>query len=213
MPSKNDPFAGKHREPMIRLAQLIRTLDYRSPDNNWRIGDTTDSTWGIGQSPQSAKNVFNFFRPNYAPPGSEISKKKLVTPEMQIVTETSTISQANFWYKLLNEPQRITKRKYTLVEKGRLRQHNLIDQETPGLSLFLEEEKKMAVNPSSLVERFDTLFSCGQLSKATKESIVESINKLPIDSNDRSARESYKKNRVIGALLMVITNPEYIVLK
>lgn len=201
-------FAGKHREPMIRLVQLIRTLDYRSPDGAWRLGNTNDSSWRLGQGPLGAASVFNFFRPGYTPPGSELAKQGLVAPEMQIVSETSTLVQVNYWYNLLMDPQSSTFRTYNDANGN-----NLNDKKETGLSLFLTEEKKLADQPTALLERFNLLFACGQLSDGVKAAIINSISKISIVDANPAKVESFKQNRVVATLLMVLSNPEYLVLK
>ncbi|NHQ84509.1 DUF1800 domain-containing protein [Iodobacter sp. HSC-16F04] len=201
-------FAGKHREPMIRLVQLIRTLDYRSPDGAWRLGNTTDPGWRLGQGPLGATSVFNFFRPGYAPPGSELAKQGLVAPEMQIVSEISTIVQLNYWYNLLTAPENSTLRTYN-DSNG----NSVNDKKETGLSLFLNEEKALAGQPSALVERFNLLFACGQLSAEVKSAIAASVSKLALSDPNPAKLEVQKQNRVIATLLMVLSNPEYLVLK
>ncbi|MCX7206844.1 MAG: DUF1800 family protein [Proteobacteria bacterium] len=201
-------FAGKHREPMIRLVQLIRTLDYRSPDGAWRLGNTTDPAWRLGQGPLGASSVFNFFRPGYAPPGSELAKQGLLAPEMQIVSEITTIVQLNYLYGLLTAPESNTLRTYN--DSNGASQN---DKKETGLSLFLNEEKTMADQPAALVERFNLLFACGQLSEGVKAAIVASISKLPMSDLNPVKLDIQKQNRVVAALLMVLSNPEYLVLK
>ncbi|WP_164521468.1 DUF1800 domain-containing protein [Iodobacter ciconiae] len=201
-------FAGKHREPMIRLVQLIRTLDYRSPDGVWRLGNTTDPSTRLGQGPLGASSVFNFFRPGYVPPGSELAKQGLVAPEMQIVSEISTIVQLNYLYSLLTAPENSTLRTYN-DSNG----NNQNDRKETGLSLFLHEEKALADQPLLLVERFNLLFVCGQLSEAVKSAIVASVSKLAIGDPNPAKLDIQKQNRVFAALLMILSNPEYLVLK
>jgi uncharacterized protein (DUF1800 family) len=206
--SDGNVFAGKHREPMIRLVQLIRTLDYRSPDGAWRLGNTTDPAWRLGQGPLGASSVFNFFRPGYAPPGSELAKQGLLAPEMQIVSEITTIVQLNYWYGLLTAPENNTLRTYN--DSNGASQN---DKKETGLSLFLNEEKTLAGQPAALVERFNLLFACGQLSEGVKTAIVASVSKLAMSDPNPAKLEIQKQNRVVAALLMVLSNPEYLVLK
>ncbi|AMC35061.1 DUF1800 domain-containing protein [Janthinobacterium sp. B9-8] len=200
--------AGKHREPMIRLAQLIRTLDYKSPDGAWRLGNTNDPAWRIGQVPLGASSVFNFFRPGYAPPGSELAKQGLVAPEMQIVSEISTIVLINYLYNLLIDSRSSTLRTYNDANGT-----SQSDIKETGLSLFLDDENALADRPDALLERFNILFACGQLSAGVKTAIINSISKLPISDPNPVRVNVLKQNRVIAMLLMVLSNPEYLVLK
>jgi len=48
----------------------------------------------LGQAPLQSPSVFNFFRPDYAPPG-EISQAGLVAPEMQITNDLTAALTTN----------------------------------------------------------------------------------------------------------------------
>ncbi len=96
---------GKLREPVLLLSHLLRALPqssstYTAGQGNgtvayYRIGDTSDPSTGIGQTPMRAPSVFNFFRPGYRPPQTQIGAAGLVSPEMQITSETTVLQYAN----------------------------------------------------------------------------------------------------------------------
>jgi len=96
---------GKLREPVLRVTHLLRAIpntsaSYASALANgtlpfYRVGDTSDPSTGIGQSPMRAPSVFNFFRPGYRPPQTQIADAGLVAPEMQIISEASALFYAN----------------------------------------------------------------------------------------------------------------------
>jgi hypothetical protein len=56
-----------------------------------RMGDLTNT---IGQSPQKAPSVFNWFLPDYVPPGN-MAKAGLFAPELQIDTESVLVNRVN----------------------------------------------------------------------------------------------------------------------
>lgn len=113
----NNVGFGKLKEPLMRMAQLLRSLDggsklllsslsqYGYPAtqlDNFPAGTSllrarnTDSA--LAQTPQSAPSVFNWFLPDYSP-GDAIGEAGLVAPEMQIVSESTTFRTINyFWY-------------------------------------------------------------------------------------------------------------------
>lgn len=92
---------GKVREPILRLAHLLRSLpqtsdNYLSQGTVYLSNDTDDAGTQLGQTPMHSPSVFNFYRPGYTPPQSSIASASLVAPEMQLSTETSTLGYANF---------------------------------------------------------------------------------------------------------------------
>lgn len=58
----------------------------------YRFGDTTAS---LGQSPQRAPSVFNWFLPDYTVPGA-LAQAGLFAPELQISTESSEVARINY---------------------------------------------------------------------------------------------------------------------
>lgn len=104
-PATNLSTYGKLREPVLLLTHLLRALPqssntYKAGQSNgtvayYRMGDTNDPSTGIGQTPMRAPSVFNFFRPGYRPPQTQIANAGLVAPEMQITSETRVLQYAN----------------------------------------------------------------------------------------------------------------------
>ncbi len=60
----------------------------------YRFGDLTGN---IGQSPQRAPSVFNWFLPDFVVPGP-MAEAGLFAPELQINTEASVVAKANMFY-------------------------------------------------------------------------------------------------------------------
>lgn len=102
-PDKVEPAAGavnvltdgKLREPVLRLLQWLRLSRATSTDGQWNVPDLSGSDM-IGQAPLRAPSVFNFFRPGYVPPNSEVARLGLVAPEFQVTNESTVIGYANF---------------------------------------------------------------------------------------------------------------------
>lgn len=90
------PNAGKVREPVLRLANWMRAFHARSSSGKFDMGSMDDPLWGLAQTPMRSPSVFNFFRPEFVPPGSAIATANLVAPEMQITDETSVTGYLNF---------------------------------------------------------------------------------------------------------------------
>jgi uncharacterized protein (DUF1800 family) len=151
--------AGKLREPVIRLAQWARTFKAVSASGKWAVGDTTNPSLKLGQSPLRSPTVFNFFSPGFVPPNNVLGNPALVAPELQITTEATVIGYANFLQTVING--------------------QLADL-TPDYSI----ETAMASNPANLFNRLNTLLAGGQLSSATATLIQNAINTIPITSTN-----------------------------
>lgn len=86
---------GKEREPILKYGALLRAFSAAAPSGKYRIWYLDDPIWGLGQNPTRAPSVFNFYPPDYAPPG-EIAQAGLVAPEMKLSTETQIIGSTNY---------------------------------------------------------------------------------------------------------------------
>jgi uncharacterized protein (DUF1800 family) len=90
---------GKLREPVLRATALWRGLDTPpgQPQTGSNIGNIQSSLGftnsDFGQRPYSAVTVFNFYEPDYQPPGA-IANANLYSPEFQILNE-STVTRMN----------------------------------------------------------------------------------------------------------------------
>jgi uncharacterized protein (DUF1800 family) len=95
-PMAQDTTRGKLREPIVRFVQWARTFGATSPTGLWNIGDLSDPSTRIGQSPLRSPSVFNFFRPGYVPPNSPLGTQGVNAPEFQITNESSVVAWANY---------------------------------------------------------------------------------------------------------------------
>jgi len=89
---------GKVREPILRFAAWARAFNATSPSDAWAIGNTTDPSTRLGQSPLRSPSVFNFFRPGYVP-----SALGVVAPEFQIVNESSVVGYVNYMQNAISK--------------------------------------------------------------------------------------------------------------
>jgi uncharacterized protein (DUF1800 family) len=148
------PTFGKLRAPVNRLTAWARGFGAASPADAWNIGDTSSPATRLGQSTGRSPSVFNFFRPGYTPPNTEIAAQGLVGPEFQITSETSTTGYVNYMIGLVRNGTGDVKPDYL-----------------PLLAL---------VNtPQALVDEVNLILAAGQISAATLATIrgaVESIS-------------------------------------
>ncbi len=92
--------SGKLSEPMIRLSRLMRAFG-KAPSSNppllgrYLMWNAIDE---IGQWPMQAPTVFNFFKPDYSPPGPVLAAG-IVSPEFEITTELTATDTANYLFE------------------------------------------------------------------------------------------------------------------
>ncbi len=88
--------AGKLREPMLRFIQWGRTFGMATPTGAWAMGDASNASTRLGQSPLHSPSVFNFFRPGYVPPNSTMATQGITAPEFQLCNEVTVGGYLNF---------------------------------------------------------------------------------------------------------------------
>lgn len=184
----NSQVFGKVREPILRFVQWARTFRSYDESGKWDFNSFGDSSRQLGQSPLRSPSVFNFFRPGYVPPNSDLARMNtpdravpLVAPELQIIDETSVAGYTNFMVQML---------------RGGIEDK---------LTTFYTRELAVSRDASALVARLDLLFTGSQLRESTRTAIVETIDSMRKDS------EADRFNRVRAAIILVMTSPDYLV--
>jgi uncharacterized protein (DUF1800 family) len=191
----SDPLWGKLREPIVRYANFLRAFDVKSASGKYPITNLEDPVRSLGQNPQKAPSVFNWFTPTYSPPG-DISNKGLVAPEFSITDETTTTGYANF---IVNKAERETN----------WWKNNVINNPastTDYLGADYTAEMLLASTPVALVDRLNLLLAAGRMSGATRQAIIDAISTVPASKNSGF-------NRVAGAVALTMVSPEFIVQK
>lgn len=183
----DDPGAGRLREPYLRWVRLVRSLEANSENESYLIPD-----WGhlqeMGQRVMSSNSVFNFFLPDYQPPG-ELADAGLVGPEFQILTATTALSSQNIFGGAL------------------MWGFGLWDDERPGdqMGFGLEEEVALleAGDLEGVIERLDTLLCHGTLTEGSKQVMREAY----------AQRAGWFDSRLSAAMLVriVLLSPEFAV--
>lgn len=152
--SLGDPQFGKIREPALRFGQWLRAFDVKASDNTWSIWNLQDVVKSLGQNPLRAPSVFNWFRPDYSPPGA-MQAGGLVAPELQITHETTLTGYTNF----IN----------SAVANG-----------LPDIKIDYTRYTMMADRPSVLLDALSLPLTSGQLTPATRLAIQSAIEATPM---------------------------------
>lgn len=173
--SLEDPEHGRLREPILRVLRLLRTFrpSGRPALQFQGIG------YLLGQYPMNAPSVFNFFQPDFAPPG-EIRNRTLVAPEFQISTGSTAIGWANVALYLA------AARSVEDERNGRQR------------PLRMRKELKLARDPEALIDQLDLLLTAGALSDPARATISNTISTF-----------EEPELRLIYALYLFLISPDW----
>ena len=192
---------GKVKEPMLRLTQVWRAFAAEGQAVATAAGPTTRALLrnrGAGpemaQTVMSSPSVFNFYRPNYQPPG-DFRRLGLVAPELQILNEATAMSTYNHWH-------------------GRLFQMDKDDTSIPAtvnsatfytarFRLNLTAEKNLAVAPGALADRLNLLLMAGRMTPAMKAILMESA--YATSMNDGGG------DRVEDMVFLIASSPQFAV--
>jgi uncharacterized protein (DUF1800 family) len=165
-PSNQPASWGKLREPVVRFIQWARSFGANSPTGIWNIGDTSDPSSRLGQSPLRSPTVFNFFRPGYVPPNTALGAQGLVAPELQITNESTVVAYLNFMQSVISSGVGEVKADYS--------------------SLLT-----LANDPAGLVTKLNLLLAAGQLSNATVTTITTAIGSISATSDTARLNRIY----------------------
>lgn len=199
---KNQPDTfGKLKEPILIMAQIWRAfhaegVKVKNPDGSLsreriRFRGSDRET---GQRPYGSFSVFNFYRPDFQPPG-EIKEQGLLAPEFQVLTESSIIAKTNFlanaiYYRDNNNDEWLT--------KGIGHDWDVV---TPKLNLHTEFA--LASEPEKLLDRLNLLLFAGQIPRDLYQELLRYLHSLPNTTNYEQMMLTFE------ALYMLTAAPEF----
>ena len=178
--------AGKVREPIVRLTQLVRAFRAAPTWNPPTFGRYTFDTSladVMGQAPFYAKSVFNFFEPDYIPVG-EAREQRVFAPEFQMINDLTAIDTANYFHQGIA---------YGL---GTHWMH-------PSVYLDYSGYEALAAAPAILVDSLNVLLMDGDMSPEMQAEIAQTLAAISQDTDDQ----------VIAVLQLIYSSPEYVIQK
>lgn len=188
----------KVREPVIRLANWMRAFNAKSTSGRFLMFNTDNPVVYLAQTPMSSPSVFNFYRPGYIPPTSDLASKNLAAPELQIANETTVISYLNFM-------------RYVVVwgAGGTGSSTNV-----PDILPSYTAERALAYQPEALVDRVKLLLLNGTMSTTLRNQILTGVKAIPEPNpNNASEVSVFRDSRAVMAIYLAMSSPEYIVQK
>ncbi len=187
------------REPVLRITSMIRALkpssDYKG--TGLMMLRTVDDDFG--QSAYRSPSVFNFYLPDFQPPGALIgfhaSRRNphdgLYAPEFQIldaVTANRSVNRFQGWVR------------------SRYVRTNLYGGNICQIDLNLDDEYNLVRNIANMpqyLEQLDLLLCNGSLSETTKDYIMAAIQ-----ADAASASDYHTEIRTEETLLAVLLSPD-----
>lgn len=220
---------GKQKEPIIRYVQLIRALgghsdlplstlssygypaaqldNFATGTSLYRYGDTDNA---LGQTPQSAPSVFNWFLPDFSP-GGAISAAGLVAPELELSTETSVVQAINYHYQLTNVDN--GQNTAPLVGATDALLDNVSLDRTTFEQLYDSEitaGRTVAQATTTVLDQLDLQLSAGDLKARYETAATPNPRSIILDSVSTLAAGTTTAARVKELLYLLVTSPEYI---
>jgi uncharacterized protein (DUF1800 family) len=184
----SNPLAGKLREPVVRFVQWARTFQLNfSPTAaaQWaQIGDLSNPSTGLAESPLESPNVFFFFQPGYIPPHTALQTNGVTAPEFAITNETSVAGYMNFIKNLIADGIGGVEANYDALQP-------LVNQ---------------GGNSAALLAELNVLIAAGQLSAATLSLMQGALDTIDVTTLGTNSR-------LFAALTLVMCAPEYLVQK
>ena len=179
---------GKLREPLLKFTQLCRAFHLQH--NRWNQHFYIDSmAEEFGMSPYQYPDVFNFYRPDFAPFG-KVKDAGLVAPEFQILNDSTGLKTFTVFYRLINEGL------VNGVGKG--------STTYPRPSLDYSEVLPLADDIPALIDYLDLLLTHQTLRDDTKELIANAVRAIP---------SSFPDSRVKRAIVLISIFPEFAILE
>jgi len=180
--SSNANF-GKIREPLLRVVHLWRAFDAYSPNDRFQFNWPD---YAFAQAPLAAHHVFNFFSPDYAPPGI-VSDNNLIAPELEIVTENYLTRTSNF------------------LAYSTLWGHTEFENESDNDERILIEMnslKPMIDDTNKLLEHLNMMLLGGTMSDEMRTILTQAFN----NSNEQEIND-----RLSNLLFLIMISPQYTV--
>ena len=183
---------GKLREPLMRFSHLWRAFNAIARDgvNNEQYFVDGISTFegDLGQAILRSPSVFNFYLPEYSPPG-ELQNAGLFGPEFQIATEGNLVNTNNLLHEHIYRFNNVDER---------------INSSSNGTLLDLESEALMASNIDTLLDYLNKILLASSMSDEFRQNLKAHLVSITADSD-------VGINRVKDAIFMIMTSPEYLI--
>ncbi len=179
---------GKLKEPLLLATTLLRNFNGGSNSGRFNIPNPEGN---LAQAALRAPTVFNFFEPNFVLPGT-VAEAGLYAPEYQILTDTTALTQPNFYYNFIYTTRSTT------------------DTAQQTIGLTLTSWLPLARTPRQLVDSLNLLLASGTMPRSATDRVFSAISAMPADTGTNTANDL---ERVRSAIYLVLTSPQGVIQK
>jgi hypothetical protein len=162
---------------------LWRAFDAKAANGRYRL-DILD--FALGQAPYRSPSVFNFYSPNYSPPG-EMRTAGLVAPELEIADESTVALTAN-----------------VLAVYSFIATSAATNLQPDDIVIDISGELPLANDPTALVNQVANKLQGGALSSELRAETLAAVERIPANA---------AAVRVSEAIHAIVTSPEYATLR
>ena len=228
---------GKLKEPMLRLSAIYRGFNATSASGRYQLHYGLDEVeTGISQAPLQSPTVFNYFHPEFAPPGP-VANNSANGPEFELTTTTAIASTQNMFGSVVTYSDGGAGNSFNTNLVGRYncnigvstnadpagssRQHCLLGDMSELFSLHADS--------SALFDYLNLVLLGGSLNATNKSALVTALDAAypttpaPVLAGNPPSRaqistynndvtnnwQPRKRNRVRGALWLAVHLPEF----
>ena len=189
--------AGKLKEPILRTAHALRALSASSLTGRWMINDTS-----LSQTPLNAPSVFNFYRPGYVPPNTDIANRAMVAPEFQIANESSVANWTNYVYALIQWGVGWTGDELDIPAAQRKTQDVKVDFALSTAPLV----QALATSSAFAVDQINLLLFAGRMSAGLRTRLLDAMqNQVSWNTTTRS------RDRLQIAVFIALSSSEFMI--
>ncbi len=205
---------GKLKEPMLRLSAILRAFEGTASSGRYQLHYINDVEYGISQGPLQSPTVFNYFHPEFAPPGP-VSSNGAIAPEFEITTTTAVASTQNFFGSVITSSNGSNLNK----QNGQGDFSGTCDSTNTQDCIFssLSDLYAIQASSSSLLDYINLVLLGGTLSPANKATLTTALDTaypvytLPASptAGNITTWQDRKRDRVKGALWLAVHTPEF----
>ena len=190
--AQSNPTYGLLREPVMRLSNWARTFSAQTKNGFYEIGDTSAPT-SLSETVLNAPSVFNFWRPDYVAPHTQMGAQGLTLPEFQVVSELTTAAYINLMQETITTGIGL----------------NIKNFQNNDVSSLYTNEVAVAADANALLDRLNLLLFYGQMSSGLRQTILNAVNAIAIPT-DQTKVPAAKLNRAKLAVFLSMVSGEYL---
>ncbi len=183
----SNPNFGKQREPFLRAVNYARAFNASSTSGLYSLGSFFMDLY---EEPMKSPSVFNFYLPDYLPPG-QMTTAGLVGPEFQVINAASAIGMPNYFDNIPDD--------------GMDRWGNA--DNTRIVTVNIAPELALASDVDGLIRLLNLQLTGGTLTPQEFQVIRESVARITTSDYD------WQRQRVKLAIFLVSTSPEFCILR